>query len=416
MRPQEFNIQQAQPTFGWRHIFTSLSDLDFLRLWLGMALMWAGFQMQLIARGFLVYDMTGSAKILGLVGAGGSLPFLVLGLFGGAVADRVERKRLIQMGHGAMGVVRILVAISITTGTVSWPILLVASMLQGALVAFIGPAAQALVPQIVGRNKLGNAIALNAAGMSTAALVGPAIGGVLYAVVGPDGVYYMISGMAVVSMVLTISIPRTVAAPRRPSSPMLADIKAGLSYMRASSLVLVLLAIAVAHVHLTAPLTFLLPVFVVDVYHREAGAFGLLMSMVGLGSLVGALGCASLGQHKRGWLVIIGSLTSGTAMLLVASVSWYFVAVGFMAVLGLGSAVQMALNQALVLEKVEDEYRGRVVSIFLMNSGLIPFGVFLAAVAVDELGAQYTVGILAVALLTVSTTVLATQKRLRGLD
>ena len=368
-----------------------------------MLLLWCGFQMQAIARGFLVYEMTGSAKILGLVGAGGSLPFLVLGPFAGAIADRVERKRLIQIGHGAVAVVRLLVAVSITTGTVNWVILLVASMIQGALVCFMLPAGQALVPQIVGRDKLSNAIALNAAGMSTASLVGPALGGVLYAIVGPDGVYYAIWAMALASMALTISIPRTVGAARRSYSSVLGDIKAGLLYMRATPLVLVLLAIGVANLHLTAPLSHLLPVFVVDVYHGEAAAFGLLLSMIGLGSLVGALGCAALGRRRRGWLLIMGSFTSGAAMLLVASVSWYFAAVGFMVVLGLGSAVHQALNQALVLENVEDEYRGRVISIFMMHSGLVPFGVLLAAVAIDELGGQFTIGVLAVALLAVST-------------
>ena len=409
-------VQRARPTSSWRHTFASLSDPDFLRLWIGMLLLWGGFQMQAITRGFLVYEMTGSAKILGLVGAGGSLPFLVLGPFAGAIADRVERKRLIQIGHGAVGVVRLLVAVSITTGTVSWVILLVASMLQGALVCFMLPAGQALVPQIVGRDKLSNAIALNAAGMSTASLVGPALGGVLYAIVGPDGVYYAIGSMALVSMALTISIPRTVGAAKRSHSSVLADIKAGLSYMRATPVVLVLLAIGVANAHLTAPLSHLLPVFVVDVYHREAAAYGLLLSMIGLGSLVGALGCASLGRRRRGWLLIMGSFTSGAAMLLVASVSWYLAAVGFMVVLGLGSAAHQALNQALVLENVEDEYRGRVISIFMMHFGLVPFGVLLAAVAVDELGSQYTMGVLAVALLAVSTTVMVTQKRLRGLS
>ena len=404
------------PTSRWRQTFASLSDPDFLRLWLGMLLLWSGFQMQAIARGFLVYEMTGSAKILGLVGAGGSLPFLVLGPFAGAIADRVERKRLIQIGHGAVAVVRLLVAVSITMGTVSWVILLVASMIQGALVCFMLPAGQALVPQIVGRDKLSNAIALNAAGMSTASLVGPAIGGVLYATVGPEGVYYAIGAMALASMALTISIPRTVGVARRSYSPVLADIKAGLSYMRATPAVLVLLAIGVANVHLTAPLSNLLPVFVVEVYHREAAAFGLLLSMIGLGSLVGALGCASLGQRRRGWLLMMGSFTAAAAMLLVASVPWYPAAVGFMAALGLGSAVQLTLNQALVLENVEDEYRGRIVSIFMMTSGLVPFGVFLAAVAVDEFGGQPTMGALAVALLAVSATVMVTQKRLRGLS
>ena len=406
--------EASPPRAGtWRYTFMSLSNPDFRFLWFGLLLLMGGMQMQMIARGYLTYDLTSSPLLLGLVNAGFALPMLGLALFGGAVADRMERKRVIQLGQAGAALIALFVAVSITAGVVTWYHLLAASMFQGVIFSFLMPARQAIIPQLVGQENLTNAMALNAAAMSVTTLIAPTVAGTLYAWIGPAGVYYLIAGFGVGSVVLTGMIKKIDGGRVGPAAPMLSDIKDGLSYIRHSPIVLVLLIMGLATALLAMPFRFLMPVFVVDIYGRGPGALGLMVSVMGAGSLVGSMFIASLGKWRRGLLLIVGSFLSGIALLVVALVPVYFAAVGIMLVLGLGDAGRRTLNQALIMEEVEDRYRGRVMSVFMMNFGLMPLGVLPAGFAAEILGGQWAIGILAVALLAFTTIILVTQRRLR---
>ena len=407
---------ETRPAAGLRTTFESLSNRDFVRLWLGLQVMGFATQMQMLARTFLAYEITGSAVILGVVAAGTALPQLALGLFGGAVADRVDRKRLVQAGQFGIAAVAALVALSITTETVTWGHLLVGSLLQGAIFAVLAPARHALIPQLVTRRQLGNAMAVTAAGRSATTLVSPATAGVLYIVIGPAGVYYLVASLCLVAVVLTSSIRQVTERQAAARSKVLSEIKAGLSYIRKSRTVLVLLAVGSTTVFLAVPFVYLLPVFVVDVYGREAGAFGVLISVMGLGTMVGSITVASLGNRRRGLLLVVGGLLSAFALLLVALVPLYYAALSVMFVLGLGSVAHLMLSQALIMEQVDDEFRGRVMSVSQLSSGSLPLVLLPIGLAMEAIGSRPTVGILGVTLLVVSTTVLVTQKRLRGLQ
>jgi predicted MFS family arabinose efflux permease len=159
-----------------------------------------------------------------------------------------------------------------------------------------------------------------------------------------------------------------------------------------------------------------MPVFIVDIYHLGPDSMGLLVAIMGGGSLVGSLLIASTGAWKRGLLLILGSLASGIALLLIALIPLYSAAAVIMILLGLGDSSRRTLNQSLIMEEVDDAYRGRVMSIFMMNFGLTPFGVLPAGIVSDWLGGQWAIGMLAVLLLVVSVVVWATQKRLREID
>ena len=378
--------------------------------------MMSGMQMQMIARGFLVWDLTGSAGIVGLVSTAGSIPMLGLSLFGGAVADRVERKLLIQMGQGIATAIAIFIALSITTQTLTWFHLLGASLVQGVMWSFLVPARQAIIPQLVGRGMLSNAMALNGAGFSAAIVVAPTVGGLLYALAGPATVYYIIAAMGLTAMGLTSLIPKLARPERTGDTSILADISEGLSYIRRNNLVLVLLLVGMATVLLAVPLKFLLPAFVAEVYHRESEAFGVLVSMMGLGSLAGSLAFASMGRWKRGLLLMGTSFASGVALLMLAVVPLYYPAIGIMVLLGLGDAGRRVLNQALIMEQVEDRYQGRVMSVFSMTFGLMPLGVLPAGLAMDILGGRTVIGILGSLMLATAVLVYATQHRLRALQ
>jgi MFS family permease len=403
-------------TSSWRQTFSSLGNRDFRLLWFGTLFMMGGFQMGMIAQGFLVYEITESAKILGLVSAGWAIPMLSLTLFGGALADRLERKPIIQGGQAVSAVVSLAVAIALSTGVLEWPHLLVASMFNGVMFAFVGPARQAIIPQIVGQERISNAIALNSAAMSTMSLVAPAIAGVLYAAIGPEGVYYVMVGMWVFAVSLTSSIHNPAKMGKRVKSAIVKDIKAGLSYVGQNQMILVLLGVMLATVVLSMPFQSLLPVFVVDVYGLESKAFGLLVSMIGLGSLLGSLGIASIGNWHRGLLVILGGFIASFSLALVALIPTYSVAVGIMVLIGLGNIAPMALITALIMERTDEHYRGRMMSIIMLMWGLMPLGVMPLGVAVDAIGGRQTVGIMSGSLLVIFSVVLLTQRRLRQLQ
>ena len=378
--------------------------------------MMGGMQMQMLARGYLVYDITGSASLLGIVAAGSAFPMLALSLFGGAIADRVERKKLIQIGHLIIGALVLLVGVAIATDFIEWYHLLAASVIQGAVWALTMPARQALIPQIVGPEKITNAMALNSAGMSAMTLVAPAIAGGLYALAGPENVYFVIAGMSLVAMGLTTPIKTPEHNSTTRKSPLLNEIGEGLTYIRGNSLVLVLLLVGLATTLMHAPFMSLLPVFVVDVYHRGPDSMGLLVAVMGAGALVGSLAVAAMGPWRRGILLIVGAFSTGIALTLVAAIPLYAAAAVIMLLMGLGDAGRRTINMGLMMEVSDDRYRGRVMSVFMMNFGLMPLGVLPAGLATDIIGERAVMAVLGVALIAFAACILVTQKRLRELD
>ena len=289
-------------------------------------------------------------------------------------------------------------------------------MVMGALFSFVMPARQAIIPNLVNPQNLTNAIALNSAGMSATTLLAPAFAGLLYAAIGPEGVYFVLAGLGLVAVLITGLLPNTGGHPAEVNAKILADIRAGLSYIKRTQMVLVLLAIGLATALLAMPFRFLMPIFVVDIYNRGPEAMGLMVSLMGLGALVGSLFMAKVGRWKRGLLLMGTTLLTGVALLLVAMLPFYMVALALMLALGIGDAGRRTLNQALIIEVTEDRYRGRVMSVFMLNFALTPLGVLPAGIAAQYLGGQLVVGILAVMLLTFTAIYFVTQKQLRRLD
>ncbi len=401
---------------GIHYAFSSLKNRNFLFLWLGMVCLMAGINMQMIARGYLVYDITQRPFLLGIVNAGSALPILGLSLFGGAFADRMDRRRIIQGGQFISLILTLIVAILITIDVVMWQYLFVASMLQGAMWAFMMPARQAIVPQIVGEDNVTNALALNAAGMSATTLLAPAVAGWIYAGIGPDGVYYVIATLSFFAVVFTSLVRYEGASPVGKKANMRSDIADGLRYIVKSPMVLLLLMMGLATTMLAMPFRFLIPVFVVELYDRGPEALGLLVSVMGLGSLVGAMFIASIGKWRRGVMLIAGSFMSGLGLVLVAAFPFYVAAVAIMVLLGLGDATRRTLNQTLIMEVVEDRFRGRVMSVFMMNFGLMPLGILPAGLAIELYGGQATAAFLGITLILVAAGVLITQRKLRNFE
>ena len=396
--------------------FASFESRDFRFFWFGLVVMMGGLQMQMLARAYLVYDLTDSASLLGVVSVASAAPILVLSLFGGVAADRFERRRVLQAGQAVSAALAGFIAVAITTGFIEWYHLLFVATVQGAMWAFMMPARQSMIPELVSREHLTNAVSLSSAAMSTTTLVAPAIGGVIYAKAGPAAVYYSIAVMSLLSMVLTAQVPQTRGSGAGKKGAVLADIAEGLKHCFANKMVLALLVMGLATTLLAMPFRFMLPVFIVDVYGRGPDSMGIMLSLFGLGALTGSLFIASIGHWRRGMLLITTSFLSAVALGALAALPFFFVAVAIMAFLGLGDSGRRSLNQALIMEEVEERYRGRVMSVYMMNFGLMPLGMLPAGLVADWLGGQVAIGILAFLLFVFTLGVAVSQSRLRALQ
>ncbi len=407
---------KRRPNSGWRYTFSSLEIPGYRLLWLAVLFWVAGGHVQAIVRSYLAYDLTGSARILAFIAAAQVAPLLGLALFGGAVADRLDRRRLIQACQVASMAAGLFVAVSITTRTITWFHLLASGMLHGGVWAFMSPARQGLIRDLVGRERLANAVALTGAGLSVVSLVAPALGGVLYTLLGPDGASYLSAAIGLGSVVLIGVIPRQPRAAAAARSNVIHEIGSGLSYIWKDKLTLMVIGTVFATMMLIYPVLTLLPVLVRDVFHRGSEAFGLLVSMLGLGSLAGSLAAAWLGRWRRGLLLIMGNAAAGAALVAVAYVQLWHAAVAIMVIVGLSEAGRRALSQALIMERVDDEHQGRVISVYTMSFGLTPIGALPAGFAVDLIGIGPTIALLGGIMLGVSAIVFTTQRGLRQLQ
>ena len=367
--------------------FASLREKDYRYFWFGLIALMAAVNMQMVARAQLAWDLTESIRMVGLAGAAFAPPILLFSLFGGVIADRVERKRVIQIGQLVIAVMSLFIGLSVSTATITIWHLIGSAAIQGCVWAFLMPARQAVVPQLVGRDNMTNAIALNSSGMSLMTLAAPGIGGVLYATAGADVAYFAIAGLALLAAMLTTKMPRLPVGGSSGRNRMAADIADGLRYVAGNRTVMFLLLLALSSTLFAMPFRNLLPAFVEESFGRGAASVGLLMSMIGLGSLVGSLFIAGLRRGSRKGPVLIGmTVMSGGGIVLAAVAPSYALVVAIMVLLGVGDSGRRALNSSLILENTDEEHRGRVMGMYMMNFGLIPLGVIPLAEVAESVG------------------------------
>ena len=372
----------------------------------------ASANMQMMARSLLVYHLTGSATILGLMSLANALPMLFLALFGGVIADRVQKKYVLLIGQLCSAAISLGIALSLTTGYLSaeragsWWILIVASALQGTVMGLMVPSRQAIVPEIVGAEQLMNAIALNNMAMNTLRLIAPAVAGFL---IGDDYnfelVYFAMTGMYVVAVIFIILMPRTsrITAIRR---SVFADILEGLRYVKSRTTILLLLAFILIVILLSRPYMVLMPIFTEDILMVGPAGMGILMSISGAGAIMGALILASLPNRRRGMLLLVGCFILGSALIGFSFSKSWPLSIVLIIMVGLGQAARMTLGNTLVQYYVDDDYRGRVMSIYTMDFGFTSLGTFIAGLMADTaIGVEWTVG--GFAMLLVTLTVIA---------
>lgn len=394
--------------------FESLSVPEFRALWIGTLIGMGGMQMQMIARTILVDDLTGSAFLTGIVAMGFAPTMLIMAMFGGVAGDRLERRTVIQATQAASALLALAIAMLIVFGVVHWIHLFVASMLQGITFAFMMPARQAIIPRLVGKEMVTNAVSLSSGGMSMMAVVAPGIAGLIYGSVGPAAVYFTIAGLYVVAVLLTGRVPRVPPDAAGKGQKVLANIGAGFKYVRTNHLVLLLLSSGLLVAALSMPFRMQLPVFARRLYGSDPSEIGWLMAFAGIGGIIGTLAIARLkkGSH-RGLLLLLAAILNGAALMLIGVFPYYFLAMGVMILVGLSESMRMTLGQSLSLEVTEDQYRARVMSLYMMTFGLMPLTALPIGHSVDVFGAQPTLIFVAGAVLVAGTAFLLLAHRLR---
>ena len=239
-----------------KRTFDSLSVPAYRNLWIGFLLQMGGMQMMMLSGGYYVYELTGRASLLGVVIAAAAIPAVSLALFGGVFADRLEKKRIIQFGQVVTLLSTLFVGVSITTGTITWIHLLGASFVQGCIMPLIMPARQAIVPQLVGMERLQNAVALNSMVMSLTTMAAPAFAGGLIEVLSIELVYYVIAGMFVASLFFTQLLPRLEKASTGRQASIMSDMKDGLRYAASNRMILLLLFLSFSTIIFAMPIRF----------------------------------------------------------------------------------------------------------------------------------------------------------------
>lgn len=380
-----------QPTV-WQRTFAALRYPNY-RLWFqGQLVSMIGTWMQMSAQGFLVFELTKSTAYLGYVGFAAGLPSLLFMLYGGVIADRVARRNLLLITQSVMMLLAFALAALTFSGLVQpWHIVLLA-LLLGTANAFDAPAAQAFVFELVEREDVSNAIALNATLMNMATVVGPTVAGLTYAAFGAAWCFTIngVSFLGVITALLLMRLaPRQLAARTRSA---LEQVKEGLRYTFTQPLLLSLLGAPAVGILFAATYATLLPAWSVDVLGGDAATNGLLQSARGVGSLVAALMLAAVGHQGRGgrWLTI-GMVAYPALVLVFAAVRTVPLAALTLVGVGWGGIVLYTSANTLIQAQVPDDFRGRVMSIYamLMFVGM-PLGALWAGSVAQLIGAPLT--------------------------
>ena len=406
----------------------AFKNTDYSLIWVSTTFMICSHNMVALAQGYLVYDMTGSATIVGLVGLAAAIPLLLIAPIGGAVADRFNQKKLMLMCQMLQMGFAFAVFILLFTEALIWQHLLIIGLGYGIIWATNGPARQALLPKILDGGALPNGIALITAGMSIAGLIGPAFAGVLYARFSPEFVFVMSAVLSVLSLIviLFMRMPKqelkstqTDITPQKPKSiqaNITQDALAGLKYLWNDFPTRTILIVGVFFFMLESPMHFLLSVLVVDVYNLETEGLGLLATMIGIGALAGNIFAASLPVKNRGKLFILMAFLSGWALLGISLIPIYVAGLFILMIQGFAGGGQYPMMQILMLKNMDPKYYGRIMSIIMMSFGLMPLAVFPAGIAIDIWGIRMVLGALGFGLLGTSTLTFSTQKWLRDMD
>ena len=386
---------QSETRSRFRDMGRSLRYRNFQLFFGGQLISLIGTWMDNIAEAWLVYRLTGSSLLLGTVAFAGQIPVFLLAPLGGLVADRWNRRKIVIATQSAsMVLAGILAFLTITKRVTVWEVIVLAS-LMGVVNAFDIPTRQAFLVEMVGREDLMNAIALNSSMFNGARVIGPSIAGILVASVG-EGWCFFANSVSYIAVIAGLILMRIDRVPRRveTTSP-LARIAEGFRFVSDTKPIKALLMLLGLVSLVAMPYSVLMPIFAARILHGNARTLGVLMGATGIGALTGALVLASrTGLKGLGRWVAMACGGFGVALILFSFSKWYLVDVILLVPVGFFMMVQMASSNTLIQAMVPDRLRGRTMAVYsMMFMGMAPVGALLSGAIADHIGAQWTVAL-----------------------
>jgi MFS family permease len=379
-----------------QHIYRSLKYPNYRLYFIGQSISLIGTWMQRMAVSWLVYRLTGSALMLGIVTFASQIPTFLLSPYGGVVSDRYNRYKILLITQITAMIQASILAAMVLTGYYTIPAIILLSVMLGIINAFDTPSRQSLLIVLVeDKNDLPNAIALNSSVINLARLLGPTIAGAVLASMG-EGVCFLlnaVSFIAVIICLLCMKLPQETYV--KPVKNLWADFQEGYDYLKRTSALKNMILLLACISFLLMPFSTLLPVVAKEVFKGDATTFGLLNGITGLGALAGAFHLAvSKSGKSMNRVVLWAAFLYGVSLLLFASTTYLPVALLFMAMTGFGMMTCIAGGNTFLQTYVEDKMRGRVMSFYTMAFfGMQPFGSFLTGILADTIGARLTLAI-----------------------
>lgn len=379
---------------GLKSLVRALRHRNFRLFFSGQGISLIGTWMQRVALGWLVYRLTDSALLLGVVGFSSQFPTFLLAPFTGVLADRWNRQRILLYTQlFSMLQALVLAGLVLSDMIRVWQVI-VLSIILGLINAFDMPTRQSfMVEMIDDKADLGNAIALNSTMVNGARLLGPSVAGLLIAVAG-EGICFLVNGgtyLAVIVSLLLMRIPKKAPADHR--SKVLQQLLEGFGYALKSEPIRAILMLLALVSLMGMPYTVLLPVFARDILHGGPDAFGYLVGSAGIGALAGALYLASrksvIGLGK---MIPVSAAVFGLSLMVFAFSRWLGLSIALIMLTGFGQMIQLAVGNTLLQTIVDDDKRGRVMSFYAMAFfGMTPIGSLFAGSLAGKIGAPWTV-------------------------
>jgi MFS family permease len=366
---------------------------NFRLFWSGQTVSLIGTWMQTVGQGWLALELTNSAFLVGVVSAAGSFPVLLLSLYGGVIADRSNKLRIVIICQALLLAEAAALWWFTWTGRIDIGSLLVLTTLNGVISAFEIPARQAMIVELVSREDLVDAIALNSGGFNLARIIGPSIAAIVLARWGVAACFAInaVSYFAVLASLSQVRLPRWV--PRESLVSPFEQLKHGFQYIRSNRALSGLMGVVAVFSIFGFQYLSMMPVIARDVLHTGAGGYGLLLTFVGIGALTGALSLAGLGARiKRGRLYNSTAYAYAGLVMLFSLMRSVHLAAVVLLFLGLAMLINGALSNGIIQSVVPDELRGRVIATYIfVYVGFPPIGSFLAGLLAHWIGVEWAI-------------------------
>jgi MFS family permease len=404
-------------------MFRALSYRNFRLFWTGAFLSNVGTWMQAVAQGWLVYQLTNSTFWLGLDGFMATVPGLLLTLLGGVFADLVDRRRLLMYTQIGAGLSALTLALLVVTGVVHVWMILALSFVTGCCMALAGPSYQAFTVDLVGREDLANAIALNSTQFQLSRVIGPVFAGLAFNTLGLAGCFFG-NAASFIAVIITLSLvrfeninPTAPAHSMKDKRAIWQDLVEGVRYVRRRQRVFMLLLIAAVTSLFGAPYLTLMPYFARDIMHLDEKGLSILMGMSGAGACCAALSLAFLGNFRyKGWSVLGGAFFFAVCLLGFSLSTRLYISMLFVFGAGFSIVACVAVINTLLQQLVTDEMRGRVMSMFILSFvGMMPLSNLIAGAASQRFGAPHTLATGGLIIALVITLITLTNHRIRAL-